>query len=101
MKVSLYLCRRSAPCLKRVLICLFLDGITENVKASFKFNSQGFGYKRNHNDWIEENNVYEQLLEDLAQHHTGIQGVASKATSSSNSSDSEQTQKLKLNRKHQ
>lgn len=95
------ICHRSAPCLKHVPICFYLDGITENVKASFKFDSQGFGYKRNLNHWIEENNVYEQLLEDLAQHHTGIQGVSPKALSSSNSSDSEQTQKLKLNRKHQ
>ena len=45
------------------------DGIKENIKASFKFDNSGFGYKRKLNDWIEENNVYEQILADLSQQH--------------------------------
>ncbi|KAI2801027.1 PIN2/TERF1-interacting telomerase inhibitor 1 [Blomia tropicalis] len=45
------------------------DGITENIKASFKFCSKGLGYQPKTNQWVEENNVYEQLLSELAEQH--------------------------------
>lgn len=45
------------------------SGITENVKANFKFDNKGLGFKTKETEWIEENNVYEQILADLAKHH--------------------------------
>ena len=44
-------------------------GITESIKPSFKFDNKGFGYKSKSNDWIEDNNVYEQILSDLSKYH--------------------------------
>ena len=46
------------------------SGITENIKANFKFDNKGLGYKQKLNGWIEDNNVYEQILSNLAKHHT-------------------------------
>lgn len=45
------------------------NGITENIKASFKFDNKGLGFKTNATDWIEDNNVYEQILSDLSKYH--------------------------------
>ncbi|KAH7640418.1 g patch domain-containing protein 4-like protein [Dermatophagoides farinae] len=44
-------------------------GITESIKPSFKFDNKGLGYKTKSNDWIEDNNVYEQILSDLSKYH--------------------------------
>lgn len=73
------------------------DGITENIKASFKFDNNGFGFKRKLNDFIEENNVYEQILSDLAQHHANPQIAKKKTTAGS---DAKQAPKLKSIFKH-
>lgn len=45
------------------------SGVTENVKANFKFDNKGLGYKIKATDWIEDNNVYEQILSDLSKYH--------------------------------
>lgn len=44
-------------------------GITESIRPSFKFDNKGLGYKNKSNDWIEDNNVYEQILSDLSKYH--------------------------------
>ena len=71
-------CAPRAHCFVNLPMCFCCsDGITDNIKASFKFDSNGFGYKRKVNDWIEENNVYEQILSDLKQHHPNNESKAS------------------------
>ncbi|KAF7491556.1 PIN2/TERF1-interacting telomerase inhibitor 1 [Sarcoptes scabiei] len=47
------------------------DGITENIKASYKFDNKGFGYQRSNNS-IEDDcdEIYKKIIADLKQHHS-------------------------------
>lgn len=56
------------------------NGITENIKANFKFDNKGLGFKTNAKNWIEDNNVYEQILSDLSKYHKNDQPASNEKT---------------------